>query len=40
MNLVDKRIKNLYGEQYGLSISCQPDQRTQVSITIPAGVRL
>ena len=40
MNLVDKRIKNLYGEQYGLAVNCQPDKYTQISITIPAGVRL
>ncbi len=40
MNLVDKRIKNLYGDQYGLAISCEPDHLTRISITLPSGVRL
>ncbi len=37
MNIVDKRIKNLYGEQFGVAIACDPDRRTQVSIAIPAA---
>ncbi len=37
MNLVDKRIKNLYGEQFGIAVNCEPDRQTQIRITIPAG---
>ena len=35
MNLVDKRVKNLYGDAYGVSVTCTPDRQTLVSITIP-----
>ncbi len=37
MNIVDKRIKNLYGQQFGIAVACEQNQRTQVRITIPAG---
>ena len=33
---VDDRIKLLYGEQYGVSISSEPGKGTAVTITIPA----
>lgn len=33
---VDDRIKLLYGEQYGVSISSEPGRGTAVTITIPA----
>jgi len=39
MNIVDKRIKNLYGNQYGLKTDCIPDQVTRVSLVIPYGER-
>lgn len=35
MNLVHKRIQNLYGMQYGVQVSCEPDVYTRVAITLP-----
>ncbi len=35
MRNVDGRIKALFGGQYGLSVDCEPDQYTIVTITIP-----
>jgi len=35
LNLVDKRIKNLYGSSYGVSIDCEPQQRTRIMVRIP-----
>ena len=35
MSLVDKRIKNLCGPQYGLQVFCAPEERTRITITIP-----
>lgn len=35
MDIVEKRIKNLFGEQYGLEISCIPQQNTVIAINIP-----
>jgi two-component system LytT family sensor kinase len=37
MSIVEKRIKNLCGENHGLEISCIPGERTVISITLPAG---
>ncbi len=37
MNIVEKRIKNLCGEDHGLEIGCIPQQSTVISITIPEG---
>ncbi len=37
MNIVDKRIKNLCGGQYGIDITCTPQERTLVAIKLPAG---
>lgn len=37
MSLVDKRIKSLYGQQYGLSTSCEAGQTTLVTISVPEG---
>lgn len=39
MNLVDKRIKNLYGDQFGVSAHCVEGEKTQISITLPEGGR-
>jgi len=33
--IVDKRIKNQYGEQYGLTLSCDPGKFTKATIIIP-----
>ena len=35
ISLVDKRLKLHYGEQYGINISCQPEQFTCVKLCIP-----
>ncbi|MBB6055733.1 sensor histidine kinase [Tolumonas osonensis] len=35
MNLVDRRIKAHYGEQYGVQVKCQPEVLTQVIIELP-----
>ncbi len=37
MSIVEKRIKNLCGENHGLEISCIPGERTIVAITLPEG---
>jgi two-component system LytT family sensor kinase len=37
MNLVDKRIKNLYGEAFGVSVHCVEGEKTCILITLPAG---
>ncbi len=36
MQIVDKRVKNLYGEHYGLSVSCVPQELTRITIRLPA----
>ena len=36
MQLVDKRVKNLYGEPYGLSVTCVPRELTRVTLRLPA----
>lgn len=35
MNIVDKRIKNIYGERYGVSVKCKPDVETSVFVSLP-----
>ena len=35
MNLVDRRIKAHYGDQFGVQVQCQPDIVTQVIINLP-----
>ena len=37
MSIVEKRIKNLCGENHGLEISCVPQVQTVISITVPEG---
>ncbi|USD36924.1 sensor histidine kinase [Ferrimonas sp. SCSIO 43195] len=36
MSLVDKRIKAQYGRPFGISVECQPQQFTRVTVTLPA----
>ncbi len=36
MSIVEKRIKNICGEKYGLAVSCEPDESTLVTIKLPA----
>lgn len=35
LGIVEKRIKNLCGEGYGLAISCIPDEKTVITIMVP-----
>lgn len=35
MTIVDKRIKNLFGNRYGLQTECIPDQVTRVALVLP-----
>ncbi|MCE2593637.1 sensor histidine kinase [Motilimonas cestriensis] len=35
LDIVDKRIKNAYGQDYGLSIECEPNVYTKVNIYLP-----
>ena len=37
LDIVEKRIKNLCGENHGLEISCTPQERTEIAITVPEG---
>jgi two-component system LytT family sensor kinase len=36
MQIVDKRVKNLYGAAYGLSVECTPHELTRVTLRLPA----
>jgi len=36
MKIVDRRIKNLAGDGYGVTVSCVPNQLTRVRVTMPA----
>jgi len=36
MAMVDKRIKNLCGNRYGLTVTCAPQELTRVTVTLPA----
>ena len=36
MRIVDKRIKNLHGDAYGISVSCVPNELTRVTVRLPA----
>ncbi|OKL43820.1 sensor histidine kinase [Pseudovibrio exalbescens] len=38
LNLVDKRLKNQYGPDYGLDVECEPDVFTRVHIRLPITV--
>ena len=35
MQIVDKRVKNLYGEGWGLSVECVPQEVTRVTVRLP-----
>ncbi|QJB58485.1 sensor histidine kinase [Pseudodesulfovibrio sp. zrk46] len=35
MSIVEKRIKSICGDQYGLQVSCIPDEQTLVTIKLP-----
>ncbi|HZZ84104.1 MAG TPA: sensor histidine kinase [Anaeromyxobacteraceae bacterium] len=36
MKIVDKRIKNLLGENYGVTVHCVPQELTRVTVRLPA----
>jgi two-component system, LytTR family, sensor kinase len=36
MQIVDKRIKNLVGARYGVSVHCIPHELTRVRVRLPA----
>ena len=36
MQIVDKRVKNLYGKDYGLSVECTPHEVTRVTLRLPS----
>src|SRR6266568_921777 len=36
MRIVDKRIKNLHGEAFGISVTCVPQELTRVTVRLPA----
>ena len=35
MTLVDRRIRNRYGEPYGVAVACEPDVSTRVTLRVP-----
>jgi two-component system LytT family sensor kinase len=36
MQIVDKRLKNLLGDEWGLSVTCVPRELTRVTVRLPA----
>jgi two-component system LytT family sensor kinase len=36
MRIVDTRLKNLFGEEFGLSVTCVPHELTRVTVRLPA----
>ncbi|MNF56420.1 Sensor histidine kinase YehU [compost metagenome] len=39
MNIVDRRLKSAFGDRFGLSVQCEPEQWTRVSFSIPKAPR-
>lgn len=37
LNIVEKRLKNHCGENHGLEITCIPQERTEIALTVPEG---
>jgi two-component system LytT family sensor kinase len=37
MRIVDKRIKNLLGDRFGVTVDCVPQELTRVRVRVPAG---
>lgn len=35
MRLVDQRIKNVYGSEFGLTVDCEPQQKTLIQVKLP-----
>ncbi|MGF1785077.1 sensor histidine kinase [Photobacterium swingsii] len=38
MKIVDKRLKNMFGKQFGVSMQCQAQVSTKATITLPASL--
>ena len=35
MKIVDRRIKDLLGQAYGVTVSCVPNELTRVTVQVP-----
>lgn len=35
MNLVDKRLRERFGDDYGISVACEPDRFTRITLRLP-----
>ena len=35
LQIVDKRVKNLFGKEFGISVTCEPDALTRVTVRLP-----
>ena len=35
MNLVDKRLRERFGDDYGISVACEPDSYTRITLRLP-----
>lgn len=33
MNLVDRRLRERFGDDYGISVACEPDSYTRINVT-------
>ncbi|WP_298439968.1 sensor histidine kinase [uncultured Ferrimonas sp.] len=40
MGIVDKRIKAVYGQHYGITVECQPEQYTNIIVSLPVSSTL
>ena len=35
MNLVDKRLRERFGDDYGINVACEPDLFTRITLRLP-----
>lgn len=35
MSLVDKRLRARYGDAYGITVTCEPDCLTRITLRLP-----
>ncbi len=40
MNLVDKRLRARFGDDYGISVACEPEQYTRIVLRLPVEERI
>ncbi|AWK89340.1 sensor histidine kinase [Azospirillum thermophilum] len=38
MTIVDRRVRNRYGERYGVDVACVPDRSTRVTLRVPLTI--